>query len=114
MRINRLLLSKVLSILLYISLILPVKAEATMWTQTYGGTNEERAYSLIITSDNGYAIAGYTSSNNGDFWLVKTDGNGVAPVVPEAVWVILHLLLAATVSIFICKKKLLHPRLEKR
>jgi len=48
------------------------------WSQTYGGTDDDRAYSVIKTSDGGYALAGYTDSygSNGDFWLVKTDWTG--------------------------------------
>jgi hypothetical protein len=49
------------------------------WNRTYGGSNLEKAYSLIKTSDGGYAIAGYTQSSGArgsDFWLVKTDSNG--------------------------------------
>jgi hypothetical protein len=43
------------------------------WKQTYGGTENEAAYSLIATSDEGYAIAGY---KNDDLWLIKTDEYG--------------------------------------
>jgi len=49
------------------------------WSKTYGGTEHDYAYSLIATSDGGYAIAGYTNSfdvENPDFWLVKTDASG--------------------------------------
>ena len=81
------------------------------WNMTYGGGAIDEAYSLVETSDGGYAIAGVTTSFGTnvteDFWLVKTDENGVAP---EATWVILPFLLAATVSIFISKKKLLNRR----
>jgi predicted secreted protein len=84
------------------------------WNMTYGGGAIDEAYSLVETSDGGYAIAGVTTSFGAnvteDFWLVKTDENGVAPVAPEATWVILPFLLAATVSIFISKKKLLNRR----
>ena len=84
------------------------------WNMTYGGGAIDEAYSLVETSDGGYAIAGVTTSFGAnvteDFWLVKTDENGVAPVAPEAAWVILPFLLAATVSIFISKKKLLNRR----
>ena len=73
---NRLLLTTVLSVLLCASLVMSARAEATMWTQTYGGLEQDRAYSLVATSDGGYALAGYTSSNNGDCLLVKTDADG--------------------------------------
>jgi hypothetical protein len=49
------------------------------WSERYGGTNDEMAYSLIRTSDGGYAIAGWTTSygaGSSDVWLVKTDANG--------------------------------------
>jgi len=49
------------------------------WIQTYGGESYEIAYSLVETSDGGYALAGYTNSfgvDRHDFWLVKTDRYG--------------------------------------
>ncbi len=49
------------------------------WNQTYGGEKFETAYSLVVTSDGGYALAGHTQSfgaGDGDYWLVKTDENG--------------------------------------
>jgi len=49
------------------------------WNQTYGGTGNDGAYSLVETSNGGFVLAGYTSSygaGNYDFWLVKTDGSG--------------------------------------
>ena len=49
------------------------------WNKTYGGTDEDRAYSVVRTGDGGYALAGYTRSfgaGNDDFWLVKTDSAG--------------------------------------
>lgn len=51
----------------------------TEWSQTYGGTNNDRAFSVVQTSDGGYALAGDTSSFGAgslDFWLVKTDSDG--------------------------------------
>jgi Dockerin type I domain len=51
------------------------------WNKTYGGTDYEVAYSLVQTSDAGYALAGTTYSSgagNGDFWLVKTSAVGNA------------------------------------
>jgi len=50
-----------------------------MWSQTYGGADNDYANSVVQTSDGGYAIAGGTESfgaGNTDFWLVKTDGAG--------------------------------------
>ncbi len=55
------------------------------WQKTFGGTNAEEAYSMKRTADNGYVIAGYTSSNDGDVvgnhgaldcWIVKIDSAG--------------------------------------
>ena len=49
------------------------------WNQTYGGTNDDRAYALVQTNDGGYALAGLTNSysaGNFDFWLIKTYANG--------------------------------------
>ena len=50
-----------------------------LWDRTYGGSGEDRAYSLIQTTDGGYAIAGGTSSKGAgslDFWLLKLDNSG--------------------------------------
>jgi hypothetical protein len=49
------------------------------WSQTYGGTKHDYGYSVIETSDGGYAMAGFTYSfgaGQEDFWLVKTDASG--------------------------------------
>jgi hypothetical protein len=49
------------------------------WSKTYGGTGDDEARSLIQTSDDGYALAGWTNSFGGggyDFYLVKTDSAG--------------------------------------
>jgi len=56
-----------------------VKPLVTEWTKIYGGNDNDGAYSLVQTSDGGYAIAGYTASfgaGNEDFWLVKVDSSG--------------------------------------
>ncbi len=49
------------------------------WNKTYGGTGNENAWSVVHTSDGGYAVAGATYSfgaGTQDFWLVKTDSDG--------------------------------------
>lgn len=66
-----------------------VKLTATgsiQWNKNYGGTASDICFSLDITNDNGYVLAGYTASNNidvtgyqgnFDYWLVKVDSVGV-------------------------------------
>lgn len=52
---------------------------AAGWSQTYGGSGDDEAYSVIQTSDGGYALAGFTNSSGAgsyDFWLVKTNSSG--------------------------------------
>jgi len=68
-----------------------------MWNQTYDG----KAYALVQTSDGGYALAG---TKNDDFWLIKTDEHGVIPEFPS--WIILPLLLIATVVVILYRNKL--------
>ena len=55
------------------------------WAKCFGGTNNDRAYSGIQTSDGGYLICGFTNSSDGDVtsnhgssdgWLVKTNADG--------------------------------------
>ena len=56
-----------------------------MWSKTYGGTLDDRGQSIIQTQDGGYAILGYSSSNDEDvsnnagsqdYWLAKLDSSG--------------------------------------
>jgi len=71
----------VLFVLFGSSLVVLVNAEPSwvMWSKTFGGTDYDQAYSLVKTSDGGYALAGNTYSfgaGDSDFWLIKTDGSG--------------------------------------
>ena len=71
--------SIVLFVLLTFSLVVLAEADSVMWYETYGGTRNDVASSLVETSDGGYAIIGYTESFGAveyDFLLVKTDGYG--------------------------------------
>lgn len=56
-----------------------VWASSPLWSQTYGTKGGEIAYSVIETSDGGYALAGVTffvDTEGKDFLLVKTDAKG--------------------------------------
>jgi len=54
----------------------------TLWTRTYGGTGDDRAYSVRQTADGGYVVAGWTRSFGagppiyGSMYLVKTNDQG--------------------------------------
>ncbi|AFH49632.1 PKD repeat protein [Ignavibacterium album JCM 16511] len=50
-----------------------------VWERMFGGTSDEEVYSMIITDDGGFLLAGATSSfgaGSRDIWLVKTDAFG--------------------------------------
>ena len=45
----------------------------------FGGSDDDRAFSVKQTTDKGYIVAGYTGSfgaGNYDFWIIKTDADG--------------------------------------
>jgi len=55
------------------------------WQKVFGGSNEDFALSIQQTGDEGYIVAGYTKSNDGDVtvnhggedaWIVKLDKDG--------------------------------------
>ena len=59
-----------------------VKTDANgniVWAKTYGGTDDDIAFSVQQTSDGGYIVAGATASfgvGSRDIFLIKTDANG--------------------------------------
>ena len=78
-----------------------------IFNQTYGGEMADTAR-VIIESDGGYVVAGQTASfgsGENDFWLIKTDENGVIPEFSS--WIILPLCISMGFVVFITKKKLL-------
>ncbi|MCB2219852.1 MAG: T9SS type A sorting domain-containing protein [Bacteroidetes bacterium] len=51
----------------------------SLWSKTYGGNYHDIAFSGIQTSDDGFALTGYTQPagfSNADVWLIKTDHLG--------------------------------------
>ncbi|KPJ58506.1 MAG: hypothetical protein AMJ46_14090, partial [Latescibacteria bacterium DG_63] len=69
--------------LLFLSKAVAVEPGDTLWTRTYGGSDNDYGYSVHETSDGGYIIAGTTKSfgaGNYDVYLLKTDASG------DAVW----------------------------
>ncbi|HVP80104.1 MAG TPA: thrombospondin type 3 repeat-containing protein [Thermodesulfobacteriota bacterium] len=65
-------------------LVLKLNADGSLtgpngWQKTYGGPNEDSAYSIQQTSDGGYIVAGYTTSfgaTDSDIWVLKLDSDG--------------------------------------
>lgn len=60
-------------------------AGTLQWQKNYGGTNDDAAFSIIQTSDSGFAVAASSSSSNGDlttnhgfadWWIFKIDSSG--------------------------------------
>ena len=52
---------------------------SVQWTETYGGANNDFAYSIQQTADEGYIIAGYTSSfgaGSSSAYVIKIDSGG--------------------------------------
>ena len=66
--------------------IIKLNATGTLqWQKCLGGSDSDAAYAVQTTSDGGYVVTGYTSSNNGDvtenngdndYWVVKLDATG--------------------------------------
>ena len=71
-------------LLIVFTLILPMAGYSqelppdTLWTNSFGEEGDEAAYSITLTEDGGYLMAGYTTSwgISGDVYTVKTDDEG--------------------------------------
>ncbi len=51
----------------------------SLWSETFGGENDEFAFEVVETPDGGLEIGGWTESFGGgesDVWLLKTDSQG--------------------------------------
>ncbi|MCP4725767.1 MAG: hypothetical protein GY863_12060 [bacterium] len=51
----------------------------TLWTKTYGGTENDNGWSVLQSRDEGFVVTGYTESygeGNSDIFLLKTDAHG--------------------------------------
>ncbi len=55
------------------------------WQKFFGGTNNDRAYGLVTSSDGGYIMTGFSESDDTDisntkgsydFWVIKVDSGG--------------------------------------
>lgn len=61
-------------------IIMKLDSSGTLqWTKTVGGTNDDVAYSIIQTTDGGYALAGNTrtfGAGNRDLYIVKLNASG--------------------------------------
>jgi uncharacterized delta-60 repeat protein len=54
------------------------------WQRVYGGSYVDRPFSIQVTSDGGYIVAGRTESFGvgGDFWVLRLDSDGDIPGCP--------------------------------
>lgn len=56
------------------------------WRKTFGGDSDDLAKDVVSSIDGGYAVLVETNSygsGNHDFWVIKTDVNGNAPLPPN-------------------------------
>lgn len=104
---KKLLLSSIVILVLFsFPLINSVGASSEMWSQVYGGAGADFAYSLVETSDGGYALAGETINLGSTYWwVVKTNENGIIPEFPSWTPTLLVLIMLA-VAVAIYKRKL--------
>lgn len=76
-----------LNLLLFPLILCPfaMNAQTAVWEKNYGGSNEDRGYDIIATSDGNYVMAGWAKSSNNDisssnggadYWVVKINPSG--------------------------------------
>ncbi len=59
------------------SLVLsPAYSTTDTWIRSYDMFDLSYPHAILQTSDKGYIVTGTASANNGDFFLIKTDGLG--------------------------------------
>ncbi len=91
-----------------------VKADSAgnmQWNQTYGGTGNDIAYSVVQTRNGGYALAGSTTSygsGSADFYSVKTAGteSNPAPTSTSILYLLalVIIMVAVAIAILVLKK----------
>jgi hypothetical protein len=60
-----------------------------VWQKTYGGSNDDWAYAIVPTSDEGYIVVGVTKSfgagksDVSDVWVLKLEANGTVRGCPS-------------------------------
>lgn len=72
-------MKKIIMLIILIASDLLASSPDTLWTKTYGGTGEDYGFSVQQTLDDGYVLAGRTTSSgagDADMWLIKTNKNG--------------------------------------
>ena len=77
-----------------------------IFNQTYGGEMADSSRAVFQKSDGGYVIAGSTFSfgqGENDFWLIKTDENGIIPEFPS--WAILPIIVTTSLLVITFKLK---------
>jgi len=97
-----------------LSLLMKTNSTGHMeWNQTYDNGRGEAPTVLVATSDGGCAVAGssihyvhdpFGGEHTGyDFWLIKTNENGIIPEFSS--WIILPFLLLTALIVVIFKKR---------
>lgn len=72
---------RVILMLVFCCALTHIGRSQTTFEKTYGGTSDERAFSVNSTTDKGFIMAGYTDSygvGDNDFYVIKTDSAGNA------------------------------------